>query len=171
MWKYRDGARRLRAISISDKVTYDPRGRPWYIQSKKSGKQGWTGVYLFFTDKKPGIASATPIFDDQDRFTGSVSVEIELYRISEFLATKRVGERGRLFLINPAQKIVAYCEVDRLRRKVTEGGKTRWVLHEVSKSPDPEVRASFAALLRQRRGITDDPRQAVAASRIPFAAL
>ena len=157
LWKYRDADHRLRRVSLSPTPRYDPRGRPWYRQAKRTRRQGWTGVYLFYTDKKPGIASTTPLFDARGRFRGAVSVEMELYRISEFLADKKVGAQGRLFLVNPEREIVAYSDVEHLRRRVAKDGASRWALHRVDQSPAPEVRASFAAL--QRRGAQLPPRE------------
>lgn len=147
LWKYRDTEGRLQRISVDPSDPYDPRTRPWYTQAKESGAQGWTGVYIFFTDKMPGVASATPVFDQTGELRGAVSVEIELHHLSEFLAKSRVEGQGRILLANGTGELVAYSDVSRLRKLDTSGGKETWVLQKLKDVPDDEVRASFAALM------------------------
>ena len=56
----------------------------------------------------PGLSSAAPVYSADGEFVGAVAVEIELYKISEFLAGIKVGRTGKVFLVNPEGKVVAY---------------------------------------------------------------
>ncbi len=151
VWKYRDRTGRVGAIWYSRSVRYDPRGRPWYRQAKRSGRQGWTGVYLFFTDKKPGIGSATPVFDSHGSLRGVVNVEVELYALSEFLGTLKVGRRGRVFLVNRSGRLVGYPKVSLLRRKVVRRGREKWELTPAAECPERPVAVSYRKLLARGR--------------------
>ena len=60
-----------------------------------------------------------------------------------------------------------------LRRELTTWAEERGVdlrLVPLVYSGDNAAMIAFAALLRQKRGIADDPKATVVASRIPFAA-
>ncbi len=149
LWKYRDGNRKLTSLWASAKPVYDPRPRPWYVQSKKTRRQGWTPVYLFFTDQKPGIASASPIFAPNGAFSGAVTVEIELFRISEFLAASRIGPESSVFLINDSKQVVAYSDTAKFRKRIVVAGKPKWVLRKVDDLPDKAVVKSFAELRKR----------------------
>src|SRR6185295_18020987 len=39
--------------------TYDPRTRPWFKGAHDTKDVFWTGVYIFFSDKKPGVTVST----------------------------------------------------------------------------------------------------------------
>lgn len=149
LWKYRDRAGEILSLWTSARPNYDPRPRPWYVQSKKTRRQGWTSVYLFFTDQKPGIASASPIFAPDGTFSGAVSVEIELFRISEFLAAQRLGRESRVFLVNANKQVVAYSDKAKFRKRILVDGKPRWVLRNIEELPDKAVVKSFAELTRR----------------------
>ncbi len=149
LWKYRDAAGELASLWVGPNPVYDPRPRPWYVQSKKTRKQNWTQVYLFFTDQKPGIASASPIFSPEGVFVGAVSVEIELFRISEFLAAWRLGTASSVFLINAKKQVVAYSDTAKFRKRIVADSKPKWVLRKIDDLPDKAVVKSFAELRRR----------------------
>ena len=61
-----DGARRapgaalggIRAVESDPGDAYDPRTRPWYEGAASAGALFWTDVYVFWSDKQPGITAA-----------------------------------------------------------------------------------------------------------------
>jgi adenylate cyclase len=146
VWKYRDLKEEVRTVSVSSKVVYDPRPRPWYRLALRTQTQAWTDVYLFFTDKMPGLGSAAPVRSAAGKLLGALAVEIELYKISDFLAGIKVGRTGKVFLVNAKRKVVAYPDSRKLRKKTVKDGKVKWVLRRVTELPDPEIRASFDVL-------------------------
>lgn len=88
--------------------TYDPRVRPWYVGAVKHRGLYWTDVYIFFSDKKPGITVSYPIYLEQDQLLGVVSLDIALERISAFLAKLEVGQNGRAMIIDENGYLIAY---------------------------------------------------------------
>lgn len=66
---------------------YDPRYRPWYIDTKAGQKAVWTDPYPFF-DLGLGITNAHPIYDTVDAknvFAGVLAVDYRFEDISQFL--------------------------------------------------------------------------------------
>lgn len=78
---------------------YDPRVRPWYKKAIKFGKTIWTDVYIFATSNKPGITVAAPIADKDGEYIGVIGIDIILDELSEFLKQLKIGENGRVFII------------------------------------------------------------------------
>ena len=63
VWRHRDVDATLeppREEVVDPDDTYDPRVRPWYEGAKSTGGLFWTDVYVFHTDKKPGITASVP---------------------------------------------------------------------------------------------------------------
>ncbi|OQW92181.1 MAG: hypothetical protein BWK79_15235, partial [Beggiatoa sp. IS2] len=79
---------------------YDPRKRPWYVEAVKANNAVWTGVYIFNSDKKPGVSNAIAIYDKYGNLKGVVSIDIGITELSYFLATLKVGKHGRTFILN-----------------------------------------------------------------------
>jgi class 3 adenylate cyclase len=98
---------------------FDPRTRPWFSGAPASGDASWTDVYVFFTDRVPGVtiarrgagAAASDVF----------AADLRLDALSQFLAGLRIGRTGRAMIIDGAGQLVAYPDPARILR--TEGGK------------------------------------------------
>jgi len=119
--KYRDKTDKVKEVTTSTDVRYDPRGRPWYKGAKELGGIFWTGVYIFFSDKAPGISTAYPIYDSDGLFTGVFSLDIALSEISMFLQQLKIGITGIVYIINKKNEIVAYPDPSRIVKKRGDG--------------------------------------------------
>jgi adenylate cyclase len=86
--------------------TYDPRTRPWFQGALETDDVFWTGVYVFFSDGKPGITVSTRILDDggMDRVLG---VDVTLEELSRFLASLEIGTRGRALIMDAEGRLIA----------------------------------------------------------------
>ena len=89
------------------KTTYNHRTRSWYIGAKKSNERFWTDVYLFFSDKKPGITASYPVYDDKNNFKGVFGLDISLERLSTFLETESKPDNAKLLLLNANNRVIA----------------------------------------------------------------
>ncbi|HEY5719088.1 MAG TPA: cache domain-containing protein, partial [Gammaproteobacteria bacterium] len=58
---YRDAEGAVANRTVSDKVKYDPRLRPWYKGAGQGEAAFWTDIYIFNTGKVPGITAAYPV--------------------------------------------------------------------------------------------------------------
>jgi hypothetical protein len=106
-----DGNEIDREISGND--SYDARERPWYVGAVETRNLYWSDVYIFFTDKKPGITVSYPIFSQDDQLLAVVGIDIKLEKISEFLAKLKIGTNGRAMIIEDGGTLVAYPQTDR----------------------------------------------------------
>ena len=85
---------------------YDPRTRPWYQGALTTSDLFWTGVYVFFTDKKPGLTTAVRYRDAGGR-THVVGVDIALEELSHFLASLQIGRSGRAVIMDASGRLIA----------------------------------------------------------------
>jgi adenylate cyclase len=121
-WTYRDLDGKITEVETTEKPEYDPRQRPWYEGAKDSQALYWTDIYIFFTDKKPGITASYPILDEKGALMGVIGIDIALDKLSEFLQTQSVGENGLVFIINDKAEVVAHPETS---LAMQEGEKLR----------------------------------------------
>jgi class 3 adenylate cyclase len=86
--------------------TFDPRTRPWFQGATKGGEVYWTGIYIFFSDKKPGITVSTRVPDPAgaDRVFG---VDVTLEELSRFLSTLEIGSHGRALIMDNEGRLIA----------------------------------------------------------------
>ena len=85
---------------------YDPRTRPWFKGALDTPDVFWTGIYIFFTDRKPGITVSTrvPGPAGADRVFG---VDVTLEELSRFLASLEIGHRGRALIMDGEGRLIA----------------------------------------------------------------
>ncbi len=77
---------------------YDARQRPWFIQAVTKKQAIWTEVYVY-TDGLLGLTAAQPIYDANERLLGVVAVDFSLDGIGEFLSQVKIGNQGKVFII------------------------------------------------------------------------
>ncbi len=135
---------------------YDPRKRPWYIDAKKRGNAVWTNAYIFFSDRKPGIACASPIFSPLDNsLIGVVSIDIGIEEISKFIGNLHIGKSGKAFIINRKGELIAYPAkkeqdlVELLDEKEKDGKKEIYLRH-ILKSSDTALTLSYKTLMGEK---------------------
>ena len=92
--------RRSRLSVVGDK-TYDPRLRPWYIQTKAQGKPNWSKIYPDFETRLPTITANAPVFDPATgKILGVCATDIILSEeLNGFLQSSTVIQSGLAFLV------------------------------------------------------------------------
>ena len=123
MWIRRDPAGDEVDTERADFDGYDPRVRPWYLGASESGKLFWTNVYIFFTDRQPGMTAAYPVVADDGETLGVIGIDIELDHLCDFLAKLHIGKTGRGMLIDERGTLIAYPDIRRISKM--EGEKIR----------------------------------------------
>ncbi|MET1026378.1 MAG: hypothetical protein ABWY00_04360, partial [Dongiaceae bacterium] len=66
-WTHYDSEGRELSREEDPKDTYDARTRPWYIGAQSTADVFWTGIYIFFTDRKPGLTVSTRYLNPDGR--------------------------------------------------------------------------------------------------------
>jgi adenylate cyclase len=103
-------------------TAYDPRQRLWYKDAVEKKGPVWSEVYIFASDRQPGITCTIPHYDNQGVLLGVTAVDISVLDLSYYLGAMQVTEHSRLFITDASDRLVALQmrdpkEVDRLFRK------------------------------------------------------
>ena len=113
-WRYRNDSLEVVQVETSKTDRYDPRTRPWYKVAKETRRLCWTDMYIFYTDKKPGITTSYPVVDAKGKFLGVIGCDIEISRLSLFLKHLTIGKTGFAFIFNDQQEVVAFPDTTKL---------------------------------------------------------
>ncbi len=137
-WVRRDAAGTVVAREEDPADSYDPRTRPWYIGALDTDDLFWTGVYVFFTDRKPGltVSARYRAVDGRDFVFGA---DITLEALSTFLSTLEIGQRGQALIIDPAGHLIASPAGSAMLREVDGALQTA----RVDELGDPVVTAAW----------------------------
>jgi signal transduction histidine kinase len=93
---------------------YDPRQRPWYQSAAKRGKPGWTEIYRFLEPSGTlGITFVRPYYDANRQLVGVLGADFVLQEASDFLSKIRVGQSGKVFIIERDGNLVASASTQR----------------------------------------------------------
>ncbi|HEX3522831.1 MAG TPA: cache domain-containing protein, partial [Stellaceae bacterium] len=79
--------------------TYDPRTRPWYEGALANERLFWTSIYIFYSQRVPGITASAKYRDPNGRLY-LFGVDITLDALSHFLASLEIGRTGRAVIID-----------------------------------------------------------------------
>jgi class 3 adenylate cyclase len=118
---------------------YDPRTRPWFIGAAETDGVFWTGVYVFFTDQKPGL-TASVSYRGSDGGLQVLGADIELEDLSHFLASLKIGRTGRAVIIDGVGKLIATPKGSDVVRKDATGAFITADIHELG---DPALTAAY----------------------------
>jgi class 3 adenylate cyclase len=118
--------------------TYDPRTRPWYQGALQGGEVFWTGIYIFFSDKKPGITVSTrvPGPSGVDRVFG---VDVTLEELSRFLSSLEIGTHGRALIMDAEGRLIAVPNSEQVIKPVGD----EFIPPKVDELDDPILTAAF----------------------------
>jgi adenylate cyclase len=111
------GAEAVREDDPEDR--FDPRTRPWWRLAQGSAGVTWTDLYVFFTDRQPGVTAVQALPDGP--IAGAVMVDVRLSSLSDFLARLTVGRTGRALILDRDGQLVAIGDPN--RRVVVHGNQ------------------------------------------------
>jgi class 3 adenylate cyclase len=116
---------------------YDPRTRPWFQGALDAPDVFWTGIYIFFSDHKPGITVSTRVPSDggPDRVFG---VDVTLEELSRFLTSLEIGRRGRALIMDDDGRLIAVPDSD-----VIKPAGDEFIPPKVDELGDPVLTAAF----------------------------
>jgi adenylate cyclase len=105
-WIHRDVAGDETGREEDRADTYDPRTRPWYEGALAHDHLFWTGIYIFYSQRVPGITASAKYRDPNGRLY-LFGVDITLDALSHFLASLEIGRTGRAVIIDDAGQLIA----------------------------------------------------------------
>ncbi|TQF81659.1 GAF domain-containing protein [Elioraea sp. Yellowstone] len=97
---------------------FDPRTRPWFVGAAASRDVYWTEIYVFFTDRVPGLTVSVAMREETGELRGVFGADIRLDALSAFLAGLTIGRTGRAMIIDRRGTLVAFPEADRTIKQV-----------------------------------------------------
>jgi len=117
---------------------YDPRTRPWFKGALETGEVYWTGIYIFFSDRKPGItvSSRVPEPGGIDRVFG---VDVTLDELSRFLSSLEIGNKGRALIMDNDGRVIAVPNSEAVIKPVGD----EFIPPKVDEIGDPVLTAAF----------------------------
>jgi len=86
--------------------TYDPRTRSWYEGALANDHLFWTGIYIFFSQRVPGITASAKYRNPNGRLY-LFGVDITLDALSHFLGSLEIGRTGRAVIIDDTGQLIA----------------------------------------------------------------
>lgn len=107
-WYYLDNRGKIIESEDINKVLYDHRQRSWYSDVAQDREFRWSSIYVFNTNKKPGITAAMPNLDENGRLFAVTAVDINIDTFSKFLQELRIGKQGITFIVNTDGQIIAH---------------------------------------------------------------
>ena len=83
---------------------YDARTRSWYTGARARDDVFWSGVYVFFSERSPGVTAAVHGPDENPDVVG---VDIRLDELSRFLGSLAIGRTGKSYIVDTAGRMIA----------------------------------------------------------------
>ncbi|SDP44991.1 HD domain-containing phosphohydrolase [Desulforhopalus singaporensis] len=87
-----------------NKIVYDPRKRPWYIEAKRTGQTEFISPYMITESNLPGMTCAQVLASGK----GVFGADITLTKISSMLKRQNVVSNGKIWVMDSHARIVAY---------------------------------------------------------------
>ncbi|MBB5392983.1 diguanylate cyclase (GGDEF)-like protein [Herbaspirillum sp. SJZ130] len=120
---------------------YEPRKRPWYIQTVARGRETWSSVYADFREKFLGINLSKPVFDTDGTFLGVANSSIGLSQLTTFLQQLPLSANGVAFVAELKGDMVATSLNETLHE--IKGNAGEMVRLNARQSQSPLVQQAF----------------------------
>lgn len=106
-WYYKNASFQTIATEEASKEIYDPRTRPWYKGAVENQGLFWTDLYAyFFPTNEKGFSIGYPIYSKEKKMLGVVGADVSLLLLSNFLKEQKIGNTGRVFIVDNNGKIL-----------------------------------------------------------------
>jgi signal transduction histidine kinase len=86
---------------------FDARERPWYIEAVEHEGASWSEPYVLFTRQGMALASSLPVYDDDGKLLGVLSIDIFISHIGSFLQSLEIGQSGTAYIVEKSGLVVA----------------------------------------------------------------
>ncbi len=114
LWIHRNPEGEITGVEEVPNDGYDHRSRPWYQGALKRSGTYWTDVYVFFTDRKPGVTVSRSFHAPDGTLLGVLGLDITLDQLGVFLSGLEIGDSGRAMIIDDAGHLVAYPDLAKM---------------------------------------------------------
>ncbi|MFT6389476.1 MAG: diguanylate cyclase (GGDEF)-like protein [Cellvibrionaceae bacterium] len=104
---FRDESLAIREVHADQNDEYNASERPWYRQAVDKEGLSWTEPYIFYTSKQPGITVSIPFYASDSSLRGVIGIDVELTRLSRFLAELKVYGTVSVSMVSGSGNFVA----------------------------------------------------------------
>ena len=111
-WKIENDSIQLVTSSTRSDSDFDPRVRPWFINSINCSVATWTPPYSFEAADEPGI-TVTKRFSTSKKGPQVISMDITLTDLSIRTAQMNICENGKAFILTDSGKFVGLPKFER----------------------------------------------------------
>ncbi len=87
---------------------YDPRTRGWYESSWEAEGVSVSNAYVFPSTGKPGLTVSHRVATSSGTRIGTVGADITMDTLSAFLDRNRVGQVGRVFILDAEARLIGH---------------------------------------------------------------
>ncbi|WP_431855570.1 cache domain-containing protein [Azospirillum sp.] len=102
-------------------VRYDPRQRPWYDAAARSAGVVNSGVYIFSGTGQPGLTLSKQLVTDDGERLGVVGADLSLDALAQFLASRRVGRSGVVFILDENGRLIGHPRAELIAQQTGDG--------------------------------------------------
>jgi len=146
---YAPDARGNRAYLLYADPEYKYQSEIWYSQTLAANRPTWNPVYTWDSlSKALAISQSFPMYDQNQRPIGVMSVDLLLSNISDFLRTLEVSPGGKIFVVERDGLLIADTSAYPPFQTV-QGADQRLSVFD---SPDPVIQATALSLRRRFNG-------------------
>jgi adenylate cyclase len=97
---------------------FDPRTRPWFTGALEHDGVHWTEMYVFFTDRVPGLTVSAAVREESGELRAVFGADIRLDALSAFLGQLSIGTTGKAMIIDRRGTLVAFPDAHRTIKQV-----------------------------------------------------
>lgn len=146
---YAPDSRGNRAYLLYADPEYEYQSEIWYSQTLAANRPTWNPVYTWNSlSKALAISQSFPMYDQNQRPIGVMSVDLLLSNISDFLRTLEVSPGGKIFVVERDGLLIADTSSYPPFQTV-QGADQRLSVFD---SPDPVIQATALSLRRRFNG-------------------
>ena len=90
------------------KYGYDPRDRPWYVDTLKADRSLMSSPYIAFSVGASVITVSAPL---QGKVHGVIAADLKLDDFSDFVHAQRPGEHGTILIFDQSGTLIAHPDI------------------------------------------------------------
>ncbi|MBF0417956.1 MAG: hypothetical protein HQL86_06890 [Magnetococcales bacterium] len=143
-WVFLDKSGFSLGVHPLEKTDFDPRSRPWYLNTQETQGSRASELYVYSSSKKPGV-TISQRFQADDEVHGVFGVDMTVGHFASFLQQQKFSESSQLFFFNRKGELTAHPDPSKSMRVSMDEktGNPTLVLGRVSDLHDPIINELF----------------------------
>jgi adenylate cyclase len=148
-------------VERPDKVSYDPRPRPWYLAALQTKGVATSSVHVFTSIGRPGLTLSQQLATDDGEVFGVFGADLLTVTLSSFLAERAIGKDGLVFILDEEGRLLGYPNAE--KALIQRGGTV-----DIAKPDEIDDKVTADAVRLRATGSGDHFRAELGASGKPY---